>query len=306
MRKGGTIWTAISAVLLVIIAAVEDLSLMQLVALLSISLLGPLSVYASATVTNDSAAISAGALAILTGLVANRRNKRMAWAGLIVGLVLGLMKGLFVFAPLALLVAGLLAQWSRANRPTRRDLVRDLVRDNACYGSMFIGAWLSYIGWIVFQDQRAIVPQATVIHALQSFSMTAHPQWATILMSIQEQFSLLLSPLGTTSVDFVWELAVLGTIAGIIFLRKRADEDPWVRPASIGIVVGLVALAIFFPMYQYLEGHYNFYGPPRYGLPMLPIVALVIVRSVRSSGLVTMGVILPSAAAAAQLLPGHL
>ncbi len=74
----------------------------------------------------------------------------------------------------------------------------------------------------------------------------------------------------------------------------------------MGVLISLAILAIFFPIYAYLLGHFNFPAYARYALAVLPIGALVAVRAARRSGLMAIGVVLPGALTASQLLPGHL
>ena len=139
-RWGGFIWSVVGAGLLVWVAWMLELSLIELVAVLAICLLSPVETHSIATVTNDSAAVPAGAAIVATYLVSRRRQKPMVVIGLLVGLIVGLMKGLFVVAPLVVLAAVVFADIARRRRPTREDI---WVR-YGCSVAMFVGVVVSY------------------------------------------------------------------------------------------------------------------------------------------------------------------
>src|SRR5207237_593862 len=66
-RFGGLLWTVIAALLLLGVAAAEQLSLAALAAVLATCLLGPLHVLATSTITNDASGVAAGALGMGVG-----------------------------------------------------------------------------------------------------------------------------------------------------------------------------------------------------------------------------------------------
>jgi hypothetical protein len=300
-RWGGTVWTIIAAGLLVAVGWVEGLSLLELTVLLSICIISPIAVYASATVTNDSAAVASGALALLTWTVARRRGRRMAVTGLVVGIALGLLKGFFLVAPLVLLIAGLLEERGRPEGWTWSGLWRR----QACSLCMVVGAGASYVGWVLVQDGRALVPSSVVLHALLVGTVSVRPQWSTVFQAFQNQFSLLI-PLASAPLYWVWNLAVYGMFAAIIFLRERGQKAARWRSLAMATFAGIGLFVLGYTLIFTLEGHYNLAPGARFSLPVLPIIALVVVRSLRRSGLLTIGILLPGSAAAAQLLAGRL
>ena len=128
-RWGGFVWSVVAAGLLVWVGWLSDLSLLELGTVLSICLLSPVEVHAAATVTNDSAGVVAGAAVLGTFLAARRRATAMAGIGLVVGLLVGFMKGLFVVAPFVILAAVFIADLSGRHRPqTRRFLAKVRLR----------------------------------------------------------------------------------------------------------------------------------------------------------------------------------
>jgi hypothetical protein len=65
---------------------------------------------------------------------------------------------------------------------------------------------------------------------------------------------------------------------------------------AAAVFVGILALAVAFPVFNFVEGHYDFAVPTRYALPLLPIIGYVVARALRGRGLVLVGVILPALA----------
>jgi hypothetical protein len=61
------------------------------------------------------------------------------------------------------------------------------------------------------------------------------------------------------------------------------------RAMAAAIFVGMIALAIAFPWLNFIEGHYDFNAQARYALPLLPLVGFVVVRSLRTHGLLLIG-----------------
>jgi hypothetical protein len=76
-------------------------------------------------------------------------------------------------------------------------------------------------------------------------------------------------------------------------------------PAHWLILFGIVALGLAFPLLNFIEGHYDFHTPQRYALPLLPIVALVVVRTLRTRGVILVGIALPALAVIDQLVTGQ-
>jgi hypothetical protein len=276
-----------------------DLSLIELVGVLAICLLSPVEIHSIATVTNDSAAIPAGAAIVATYLVARRRKRPMILIGLVVGLIVGFLKGLFVVAPFVVLAALIFADIARRRRPTRADIWTRY----GCSAAMLVGAIVSYAAWLLIQNARGTVPQGVVLHVLQGFSTTSHLRVTTILTGVQDGLSDLIA-YAPAPLYWIWDLAVYGTLAGLLVLKGpvgRVSE----RAAALAIFVGIVALAIGFPLLNFIEGHYDFSAPQRYMLPLLPIIALVAMRAMRARGVLVVGIALPALAVIAQLATGQ-
>lgn len=298
-RWGGFIWSVVAASLLVWIGWLADLSLLELCAVLAVCLLSPVQIHAMATVTDDSAAVTAGAAALATFLVARRRDAPMIATGLAVGLVVGFMKGLFVLAPFVLLVGVLIVDIAARRLPARAEVWRRY----GCPLAMFVGATFAYGAWLLLADARAIVPVHTVLQALQGFSKTPYPRPSTMLTGLQDELSTLSAYL-PAPLYWLWDFAVFGSLAGLILLRGPLGR-PELRAMALAIFVGLAALAVAFPLLNFVEGHYDFAAPARYALPILPIVGVVAFRALRSRSVLFVGVLLPGLAVIAQLVGGQ-
>jgi hypothetical protein len=298
-RWGGFIWSVVGAGLLVWVAWMLELSLIELVAVLAICLLSPIETHSIATVTNDSAGMPAGVATVATYLVSRRRKKPMIVAGLVVGLIVGFMKGLFVVAPLVVLAALVFADIAHRRRPTRADI---WVR-YGCSAAMLVGAVVSYAAWFLMQSARASVPPSTVLHALEGFATTSHLRATTILLGIQNELSDL-SAYVSAPLYWIWDLAIYGCLVGLLVLKGPVGRISQ-RAGAAALLFGIVALGVAFPLLNFIEGHYDFYTPQRYALPLLPIIALVVVRAMRTRGVLLVGIALPALAVVDQLVTGQ-
>lgn len=298
-RWGGFIWECIGGALLVAVGWLAELSLFELGTVLVICLLSPVQIHAISKVTNDSSALAAGAIVVGTYLVARRRNKAMIIPGLLIGLLVGFMKGLFVVAPFVILLALLFGDLAARRMPTRSDVWRRY----GCAACMTVGAVIAYAVWLLIVDARATVAPSVVLHALESFLTSPYPRPFTMLSGFEYQLSAL-AAYTPAPLYWLWNLAVFGSLAGILLLRRSA-EDPRIRAAALAIFTGLAVLAVAFVMLNYVQGHYDFPAPPRYALPILPILGIVVARSLRLRGLLLVGLVLPALAIVAQLVGGQ-
>ena len=108
---------------------------------------------------------------------------------------------------------------------------------------------------------------------------------------MEQQLSDLLNYSGAP-LYWIWNLAVYGSLAGLVVLAGPVARRP-LRSAAAAVFIGVVAFAVALPLLNFAEGHYDFYTPARYALPLLPIVGLVLARSMRLRGLVLVGAVLP-------------
>jgi hypothetical protein len=289
-RWGGFIWSIVAAAALIWAGWLAALSLLELCAVLAISLLGPVAVDVSATVTNDSSAVAAGAFVLVTYLVARRRDRPLLVIGLLVGVLVGLMKGLFVVAPFTLLVGVVLADVAARRKPTKAAIVSRY----GCVLAMTVGAIVSYGAWLLLVDAREVLSPSVVLHALQGFSTTGHVRPTTILNGAESALSGLVAWV-PAPLYWMWNLAVYGSLAGMVVLQGPVGR-PQLRAMAAAVFVGILALAVAFPVLNFVEGHYDFAVPTRYALPLLPIIGYVLARTLRGRGLLLVGVILPALA----------
>jgi len=300
-RRGGAMWTADAALLLLALAAVEGLSLLGFAVLLTACILSPVHIHAAATVNNDAAGVATGALALLTASVARRTGRPLLFVGAAVGFLIAMVKGLFVVAPLVLVLAAVLMErpWSSGRTGWRR-----LVRNNQCSVAMLATGGVTYLAWAELQNLRARVSPSIVLHALLGFSHTKYLQLGTIITGLKTQTSLLASYYPAAPMHDLWNLAFFAVVIATVLFEPRNRAATENRALAIASLLGLLALAIAWPLLTYVQGHYNFFANARYGLPLLPFLALVVIRSLPRSGLVILGLVLPTAAACWQLSVG--
>jgi hypothetical protein len=293
----------VAAILLLLIGAVEGLPLMALAVLQATSLLSPVHVHAAATVNNDAAGVAAGALALLVAAIVRPRRRPMIGFGIGVGVgvVIGMLKGVYVVAPFVLVLAAVLTEhpWSLTAGARR-----DALRRNSCVLGMFLGAAAGYLGWIVWQDTRAKVSSSTVLHTLLGYSQTSHLQPGTMVRGLDNVMSLLLPYQPDAPAHHIWNLMFFGVVIAVLVVKTRSDVTSGTRTLAIAPVAGLLALAIGWPLLLYAQGHYDLPASGRYALPLLPVLALVVVRAVGRLGMLSLGVVLPATAAVWQLAYG--
>ena len=300
-RHGGALWTAAGALLLLALAAVEGLSLLGLAVLLATCLLSPVYIHAAATVNNDAAGVAAGAVALIVPVLTRRWESSAIWIGIGTGVVLIMFKGMFVLAPFVLVLSALLREkpWGRTR--ARADWFA-AVRQNKCVIGMLVGGATAFVGWIVIQNIRGRVPSSVVFDALLGFTKTEDLKFSSILVGLRGLTSMLVPYFGDSPMHYLWNLVFFAGLIGVIILGGRAAaERSDTRTLAVASLAGIVALAIGWTTISYLQGHYDGIAPARYGLPLLPFMAMVVIRSVPRTGLFALGVAFPAAALVWQL-----
>jgi hypothetical protein len=285
--------------LLLAIAAIEALPLLGLTMLLATCLLNPVYVHAAATVNNDAAGVAAGALAFLVADISRRTSRRMIAVGVATGFLLGMLKGFFVVAPVVLVLASFTTE-----RPWRAiwQSKCSIIRRNACVLGMVASGGLAYVAWAVLQNARAELSPSIVLDALLGFSHTDYLAIGTILDGLKNQASLLTPYIPDAPVHYLWNLTFFAVVIGVVTVRTRSDVSSETRALAIASLWGMLAIAIAWPLVTYVQGHYNFSANVRYGLPLLPLLSMVAIRSVRQFGMVVLGIVLPASAVISQLV----
>jgi hypothetical protein len=298
-RHGGALWTAAGAVLLVALAAVEGLSLLGLTLLLATCLLSPVHIYAAATVNNDAAGVAAGAFAWLVASTTSRfRSSTAVGIGLSVGVLLVMIKGIFIVAPFVLVVATLIRErpWTAT-----RGAWRIMVRRNAGVIGMLAGAAVAFVAWIQIQNIRAHVPSSVVLEALLGFTRTDHLRLDSIRIGLRGLTSMLVPYFGDSPTHYLWNLTFFAVVIGVVILKARSPEASDTRFLSIASMVGIATVSVGWTVISYLQGQYDGVATPRYGLCLLPLMAIVVVRSVQRAGLLVLGLLFPVAGVMWQL-----
>ncbi len=300
-RHGGMVWVALSGVLLLAFAVLDGLSLLALAALLGTCLLDPVFTYAAGTVNNDAAGVAAGAVALVAWTLSKSHPRWGLLCGLVSGVVIGLTKGLFVVVPLALVVAAVVSEYPVVSSLPGAWLA---LKRNMCVVAMFVVACLSFIGWTILQDERAIVPPSTVLHAVLGTTHVATLQLGTVGSGVMKLVTLFQPYYPAAPLNDIWSLAVFGVLFGTWFLPIAGPQALSVRGLSAGVLTAILALAIGWPLLVYLQGNYNFAADARYAIPILPLAGYVVVKGCRRFGVIAIGIVLPVSSAILQLVIG--
>jgi hypothetical protein len=111
-------------------------------------------------------------------------------------------------------------------------------------------------------------------------------------------------PYAPAPLYWIWDLAIYGTLAGLLVLKGPVGRVSQ-RAAALAIFFGIVALGVAFSLLNFIEGHYDLCTPQRCALPLLPIIAFVAIRAMRTRGVLAVRIALPALAVIAQLVNGQ-
>ena len=299
-RRGGIIWAGISGALLLVLAALEDFSLVGLAALLATCLFNPVFTYSAATVNNDSAGIAIGAVALIA-LSWSRRRPRFSLAlGAIAGALIGLTKGLYIAVPFALVIAAIVEE---GRQLLSVQGLKDAFRRHLCVVSMLVISVLAYGVFTLVQDARATVAPSTVLRALLGFSHVATLQPSTLSTSVSNAVTLS-AVLLLQRVERHLGRVCLWSARRVLVPRDPTGRGETCPGLSLGIFVGALSLAIGWALLVFVQGHYNSRGPSAMKICLLPLIGYVLVQGCRRFGLVAIGIAFPVLCAVVQLASG--
>lgn len=290
VRDGGVVWLVIGGALLVAMAWLADLSLLQTAVVLGVCNFDPTYIRATAIVSNDSAAVAAGAASVVVVQLARRHPRRMLVPCFVVGVLIGLMKTTFLTVPLAILLGGLLTE-----RPRREGFrLADAWRRRRAEILVLAGAVLSTVAFMLYQDARAVVPSRTVLRALfASFKIVPRPTWTTIELSIQNIFSTFIGG-PSPSLANIDNVLVFGSVIGLA-LNQTVRGRRGGQALAMGTLIASVAMAVAFALFTWAQAHIDGATSVRYGIVVLPLLGYLAARSLRPAGLYILGVVMPVA-----------
>jgi hypothetical protein len=276
-RLTGMAW--LSAGLLVFWGAARRLGCRFWPTALLTALLGlsPGVVYQSATINNDAAAILTGSAALLMFAQLRRGASARAVAGwTTVAVALVLVKPTGVISIAAACVA-LVVDATIDRRLTGRRSVP--------FAVPLIGGLMAYGGWSVVREARGYVDYAVVLEALLSFKMTDEFPLDDLVANVTRLImsyssgGLPISPPFVSGPAFLITFALVA--AGLVPLVAARGGDAAQRVGSLGLlalVTGGPAFTVLFYLDYSIEG-----GPsPRYGLSLLPLLAVAAASTYRT------------------------
>jgi hypothetical protein len=284
-RLGNIFWYLFCIVLLAFYVLRNKLNSVQTTLLSIPILLSPIALHAFGTINNDAIGLVSGLL-FLTFPLFRIANKKIELLSLILfGVFLGLSKAIFLFIPASMILALLISEFTHKNSHKinsfeilkRKVLeVRFEPKKPEIFWSMrklliviSVGSISTFVYYII-QEHRSIVPTSKVLSALMGFALTDHIQIRTITSGILSNLHLF----GSYSPSNLAQIASLAVI-GIMVLA--INSELYVnRIYGLTFLVGVVSLAIFWVIFSFYAGHFNFSSPTRYMIAFIPIVSFCI------------------------------
>jgi hypothetical protein len=289
----GSVWLLIGMYLVLRVGDLLDLDRKRLVVVLILVAALPTQLHASTTVNPDATAFLAGAGILLAGLAWERGRATLVWLVVVSALALWLDRSNTAALLVVLVYLGL-SGWERARSESRvvPSLPRRLVAGAAVAVAVIavVGTWQA-VDRRLQPEERAVVraqpgrplppeyipvyvdslPGKEIFKAQSIFGML--PPVADVAPPLARKSAPNAGPnavwyLTFSSAAFLTILGVLG--AGIVWLA--ADR---VRALAAAAVVALIITPILTHLYNYFVNGYYVEIVPRFGLCVLPAIAIV-------------------------------
>jgi hypothetical protein len=135
------------------------------------------------------------------------------------------------------------------------------------------------IGFLLFQNVRAVVPSYQVLHALLGFADPVKViQVKTVISSVSNLANNWLGPsdgLIRSSQPFFYVVnAAYLVVIGVALVRGwRSGSQPGPSVLMTTWALTTLAFSVAWPLLLFVQGHFDFDAPPRYGLLVLPLGA---------------------------------
>lgn len=283
---GGVLLLLAAAILLFAISSQLGLRFWRTVLLSSVVLLAPLSVYAFSTVSNDAGTLVVALAFVALFLTAARRGLRSAlvWGG-VAGLLLGATKSYNALLPMGMVAALLFLGWLVRNRSRagfRAVFARSDMRFSLAAAVMSLLVTGAFTLW---QSVRATVSSAQVLSALLGApdnDVFINPK--TVASSAANLANNWLGGANGLVLDgwtfFVVLNSVLLILLGVAFARPRSLVADRARLFATAWAFIVPAFAVAWPVLLFLQGHYDYDAPARYGLLILPLAAVAATEAV--------------------------
>jgi hypothetical protein len=284
-RLGNIFWYLLSIALLIFYVFRNKFNMVQTALISTPILLSPIALHAFGTINNDAIGLVSGLLFLtfpLFGIV----NKKIELLLLVLfGVFLGLSKAIFLFIPASMILTLFILELTPTNSPRINLFFRLKHKFSEVFmeptkleyfwsiRKLFIvvtAGFLSTVAFFVFQEIRSIVPAGKVLFALQGFALTDHIQMRTITSGILANLQLFGSYIPSNLAQFAM-LAVVGII--VLAVNSKFYLH---RFYGLTFLVGLVSLAIFWVIFNFYAGRFNFASQTRYMIVFIPIISFCI------------------------------
>ena len=284
-RLGNIFWYVLCIFLLAFYVIRNKLNSVQTILLSIPILLSPIALHAFGTINNDAIGLVSGLLFLAFPLF-KITNKKMELLFLILfGVFLGLAKAIFLFIPASMILALLILELTRKNSPKVNpfEILKRKVLEVKfepmkpeifwTMKKLFIvisSGFISTLVYFIIQEYRSIVPASKVLFALQGFALTDHIQVRTITSGVLANLQLFGSYIPSN-------LAQIATLAVVGILVLAINSSLYVnRFYGLTFLVGVVSLAIFWVIFNFYAGHFNFASQTRYMIVFIPIISFCI------------------------------
>jgi len=285
-RSGGFIWIYLSGLAVLLFAFLENLNLVTLAGILSLTLLNPIYTWAAGTVNNDSSGVFIAMICVLA-IIAGRRYRRIAIPlSVLIGIVVGLSKGVFVVVPFALFSAVIIQNPPFGKKRT------GLTQSLRLYLPAFLMLIFTFVGnslWLEFQNLRAHLNPSVI--AVPQGARQGLPSLSAVFHSLKDFFFLYSSYLGKFPVNIILEFIMLGTMLLIAYGRVLGKGSiQFFEPVEVivdmnagslvlGLFCSVIATSIFMSFYSWVESGVSLVVPSRYFIALLPLMAIALASS---------------------------
>jgi hypothetical protein len=286
-RLAGAMWLGSALVILWFVMSWLAVPVLPRVAVLALVATAPTMIHASATVTPDATALLAGALMIAMTLLWERGSVPVFALAVAAAFVVSL-KMTNVLSVVACVIYLLVRGWTARARKHDREMGFDVVPSGLASvlvaSTMLVGATiLAALAWGVIRELLAVAPTNPMIEAFRTNRLGMDQVLGESMAMVSPLRNPAVPPFLQTSLLFVvarlFEAALLAGTFGGLFAGSRIGRT--VALAAGGGLTMLAGGALLTVAIFVLGGGFFTGIPPRYGLSLIPFLAVALAGSLR-------------------------
>jgi hypothetical protein len=284
-RLAGAIWLGSALIILWFVMSWLAVPVLPRVAVLALVATAPAIIHASATVTPDATALLAGALMIAVTLLWER-GAVPAFALAVAATLVVSLKMTNVLSVVACVIYLLVRGWIARTRKHEREMEADdlpagLASVLAASGMLVGASIVAALAWGIIRELIAVAPTNPMIEAFRTDNLGVDQVLGESMAIVTPLRSPAVPPFLHTSLLFVvarvFEVALLAGTFGVLFAGGRIR-----RVGALAAGGGLTMLAggSMLTVAIFVLGGGFFTGiPPRYGLSLIPFLAVALAGS---------------------------